>query len=446
MSEYKKIKLGDFLSERKNKFEPEDKSLFEYKKIEKIDFANGKIFLSEYKPTKTKQIKVGIDDLVFSGLNIEKGAVAINDTGEVLVVSANYSTCEVDYSIVEKKYFSLLLKSPNFKKLLKDHLKKDYGFTRPKHLLPLEIDLPDINTQEIIANSLIKKQNIQSLLCFKNEQQHEYIASLRQAILQDAIQGKLTEDWRKQNPDVEPASELLKKIELVKGKLIKNKLLKAGAKTKNPLTVRDLKIPKSWFWAKGEEIFFVTKLAGFEYSKYVKLKSEGDVPVIRAQNVKPLRIDETNLLYLDLNISKILGRCALTKPCLLVTFIGAGIGDVCIFNKNERWHLAPNVAKMEYYDGCENMMNLKFLNYYLLSVSGQFEIFKHRKATAQPCLSMATIRDIDFPIPPIKEQKEIVKKVDELMKMVNDLEVQIKENKTTADLLIQSVLREAFSK
>jgi restriction endonuclease S subunit len=64
----------------------------------------------------------------------------------------------------------------------------------------------------------------------------------------------------------------------------------------------------------------------------------------------------------------------------------------------------------------------------------------------QPNVNATSLSKLMLPIPSITEQKEIVKKVDQLMKMISDLEVQIQKNKTTADLLMQSVLREAFSK
>ena len=107
---WKEIKFADFLKERKGLLEPNNTKLFNYKKIDKIDFAKGNLFLTEYSPTKTKQIIVYPNDFIFSGLNIEKGAVTINTTGERLVVSANYSTCEVDYSVIDMDFFLLFMK------------------------------------------------------------------------------------------------------------------------------------------------------------------------------------------------------------------------------------------------------------------------------------------------------------------------------------------------
>jgi hypothetical protein len=47
---WKKTKIGEFLFERKGLLDPNDRALFSFKKIEKIDFSEGKIFLSDYSP------------------------------------------------------------------------------------------------------------------------------------------------------------------------------------------------------------------------------------------------------------------------------------------------------------------------------------------------------------------------------------------------------------
>jgi type I restriction enzyme S subunit len=314
---------------------------------------------------------------------------------------------------------------------------------RFEDLCNIEISIPDYSEQQGLYNKLINSQKSSNILDAELKNQLELLKKLRQQLLQDAVQGKLVE----QNKKDEPANELLKKIKKQKDTLIKQKKLKIGRATEQSVSlINEVEIPKSWQWCKSDEIFFVTKLAGFEYSEHISLKESGEIPVVRAQNVRPLSIDKTNLLYIDAKTSATLERCALIKKCLLVTFIGAGIGDVATFEETERWHLAPNVAKMEPFEGCEELTNVKYLNYYLMSRLGQKEIFKHVKATAQPSLSMGTIRDIDFAIPPLAEQNRIVQKLDELMQYCNELEASIKQSESHNEKLLQQVLREALRK
>jgi type I restriction enzyme, S subunit len=245
------------------------------------------------------------------------------------------------------------------------------------------------------------------------------IKKLRKLILTLAMRGKLVS----QDPNDEPASELLKSIEAEKQQLIEGKKLKVGQLTSDSKKInQNIEIPSSWIWVKGVDLFFITKLAGFEYTKHIDLQDAGEVPVIRAQNVKPFELNTDNLKYIDLKTSKLLERCALTKEALLVTFIGAGIGDIALFDFQERWHLAPNVAKMEPFIGCEDKINLKYITYFLNSRIGRDEIFKHLKSTAQPSISMGTIRDIDYPLAPLAEQRRIVTEIDRLMARCDELE------------------------
>jgi len=441
--------LSDFLIERDGRFKPNDPKIARYKRLDKIDFS-GKIHISE-KPSKTDMIIIEPGDLVISGINVAKGALAVYDGDEPLTATIHYSSYRFNENKIDIEFLKRFLKSPAFISELQDQVKGGIKTEiKPKHLLPLKARIPELAEQQKINHYFDAIDNEISDLSNEVNTQSSYLTKLRQAILQEAIEGKLTVDWRKENPvrkgdpDYD-AEALLEKIQAEKEKLIKSKELKKGKLPKDSKSFRDLlEIPKQWVWVKADEVYFITKLAGFEYTKYIVLLENGDIPVIRAQNVRPLNIDKTNLLYIDEETSEKLSRCALTKECLLVTFIGAGIGDVATFMEKERWHLAPNVAKMEPFKNCDHFINNKYSNYFLLSNSGQREVFKHIKATAQPSLSMETIRDIDFPLPPLAEQQAIVDRVEKFLSMVDELEKQVSERKEQSEQLMQAVLREAF--
>jgi len=440
---WSKTIIGDFLFERKGKYKPTDEAIQGLKRIEKIDFS-GNFHIGD-KSSKTNMILVKQGDLVISGINVAKGAMGIYDMEEDVVATIHYSSYTFDKNKINVGYFKRFLKSVEFIRLLNEQIKGGIKTEiKPKHILPLEINLPDIETQNEIVSKFEKVETDISKLNGEVFSQEKLLKKLRQSILQEAIEGKLTASWREQNPDVESASILLEKIKQKKEQLIKDKKMKKSKAISNSKTNRMIDISPSWIWAKGDELFFTTKLAGFEYTEHIKLKDTGEVPVIRAQNVRPFYIKKDSLKYIDMDISLKLHRCALTKPALLITFIGAGIGDVALFNEKERWHLAPNVAKQEVFQGCEEFILLKFINHFLMSDYGRKEIFKHVKATAQPSLSMGTIRDIDYPLPPFEEQKEIVKKIENLFKICDELETQINSSKTNSQTLIQAVLKEAF--
>lgn len=230
------------------------------------------------------------------------------------------------------------------------------------------------------------------------------VDSLKNSILESAFSGKIT----LQNETESASTTLISIIENKKEYLKSNNL-----KDNNKYNVKHdtRQIPDNWIWTSIGELCFVTKLAGFEYTKYIapNLSVIGEIPVVRAQNIKPNKFIKSSSEFISLELSKQLYRCALDCKCTLMTFIGAGIGESAVFDEKERYHLAPNVAKI-----VPGMDINKYLMYYFMSPSGKKNIFQYIKQTAQPCLSMETIRSISVPLAPLEEQKRIVDKIENI--------------------------------
>lgn len=238
---------------------------------------------------------------------------------------------------------------------------------------------------------------------------------MKKSILQLAMQGKLVE----QRPEEGTADELYKQIITEKAQLIKDGKIKKE-KSLPEITEDEIpfEIPSSWKWVSINEIAFVTKLAGFEYTKYManSIMPCGEVPIVRAKNIKPNSFRENENEFITMELSEQLSRCALDEKCVLMTFIGAGIGEVAVFDNVRRNHLAPNVAKIV---PCVDINY--FLMYYLMSAVGQIQVFQYMKQTAQPSLSMEVIRKVLVPLPPLAEQKRIVAKIEELLPYCDQL-------------------------
>ena len=97
----------------------------------------------------------------------------------------------------------------------------------------------------------------------------------------------------------------------------------------------------------------------------------GEVPIVRAKNIKPNSFRENKSEFITMELSEKLSRCALDEKCVLMTFIGAGIGEVAVFDNIRRNHLAPNVAKIVPYVDINY-----FIMYYLMSAVGQAQVFQ----------------------------------------------------------------------
>jgi type I restriction enzyme S subunit len=102
---------------------------------------------------------------------------------------------------------------------------------------------------------------------------------LKGLVLQLAIQGKLTANWRKENPNSEPASELLKRIQKEKEQLVKDKKIKKE-KPLSPITKDDIPclLPESWVWKRLGEI--VTLKSGTTFNKSLE-ETSGDYMYVK---------------------------------------------------------------------------------------------------------------------------------------------------------------------
>jgi type I restriction enzyme S subunit len=315
----------------------------------------------------------------------------------------------------------------------------------------IQIPLAPLNEQRrIVAKIEALKARSQRV-----KEELEAIAPLldqfRQSVLAAAFRGDLTADWREKNPDVEPASELLKQIQKEREERYEQACIKAKREGKQkprkifPQEIPLLEdeclydLPESWAITNINFLAHVTKLAGFEYTKYIKLEDLGEIPVVRAQNVQMGKFVKENIKYISKETSDLLERSQLHGREILMVFIGAGTGNVCLAPQERRWHLAPNVAKIDI-DGIFN----KYLLFYLQSPIGQRTTLSWAKATAQPSLSMETIRKISVYVPPLAEQQEIVRWIESLLQVANQVEQQYKQAKAHLAQLDRSILAKAF--
>jgi type I restriction enzyme S subunit len=188
-------------------------------------------------------------------------------------------------------------------------------------------------------------------------------------------------------------------------------------------------------------ISFVTKLAGFEYTKYLAGAPEGDVLLIRAGNVKNNGLKLENAATIPSEISDQLPRSQLKPGDVVMTFIGAKIGEVTFISVNHpRLHCGPNIAKIT----PSAFVDQRYLVAALQSPFVQEQIQNITKLTAQPNLSMKTIRKLIIPVPPLSEQRQIVAELDALQAEVDALKRLQAETSAELDALLPSILDRAF--
>jgi type I restriction enzyme S subunit len=262
----------------------------------------------------------------------------------------------------------------------------------------------------------------------------DLLKNIKQAILQQAIQGKLTEDWRKQNPDVEPASELLKRIKAEKEKLIKEKKIRKE-KPLPPITQDEIpfELPDGWVWCRLGEI-------GITQTGTTPPKNDSTYYGDYISFIQPSNITDNGLnfdcIYLSekgINKSRFIPKFSNLMVC-----IGGSAGKTC-FNEidvtcNQQINTITGLEGVEY----------KFLDIVLKSPYFYNEVWDTIKQGSTPILNKGNWSKIIIPLCSTAEQKVIVEKVEKLMQNVSAMEEEIQKSEQNAEMLMQAVLKEAF--
>lgn len=425
------VKIGSFLKERKVKLKPQVANYSGLQRIEKIDFS-GKIYLSPIQ-TNTDMILVKSGDLVISGINVEKGALAISTGTEDVLASIHYSAYEFDDKKIDIDYLKWFLKSNIFKKLLLKQtgsgIKKEI---KAKHLLPIEIQLPSLKQQHEIVQQIQGVANYIEEVNRQIQQQAKYAEMLRQSILQQAVEGKLCE----QDPNDEPASVLLEKIKAEKERLIAEKKIKK----QKPLPLindeeKPFELPKGWEWCR------VGALCESSLGKMLdKKKNKGQLrPYLRNLNVQWFKFNLSDVLEMRFTDEEKERYTVKYGDAVICEGGYPGMGAIWENTENIYFQKALHRNRF-FFEG----MNYYFL-YYLYSIFYNGKLKKYCTGMGIQHLTGKSLANIPIPVPPLAELQRIVKKVEILFQLLDKLEQEISNAKLYASDLIEAVLQEAFS-
>ncbi len=273
-----------------------------------------------------------------------------------------------------------------------------------------------------------KAQKVEDLL----SDQLTQLENLNQAILQEAVQGKLVP----QNPEDEQASELLKRI--------KSEKLESGKKEKPLPPIKPEEIPfeisESWVWCRLGEI---SKNVEYGTSQKAEMTSE-HIPVLRMNNIQSGKIDYTNLKYVSESIADL--------PKLFLVD-----GDM-LFNRTNSYEL---VGKTATYRGSNNSMTFAS---YLIRVQYDINVISEfisnyinspicRETQLEPEIIQQNgqanfngtkLQNILVPLPPLSEQTRIVAEIEKQFAKTKQLKEHIIANQQATEQLLKALLHGAF--
>ena len=441
---WKKYSIGDFLIRSKQavKIQPQEN----YSLVTIRMYHKGVVKRSEVKGSSIKSpalYKIKSGQFILSGIDARNGAFGI--VPEELtdaVVTNDFWTHSIDTSIIDIDFFYWFTTTSKFYEAC---IKASEGTTNRQRLqadkfYSFDVWLPSIAEQKSWANKITIINAKCDVLNQELNQQQSYLGLLRQTILQEAVQGKLT----KQNPADEPASELLKRIKAEKQKLTKEGKLKKE-KELPPITDDEIPfaLPEGWVWCRLGELILkseagkslvcerreaihpewgIIKVSAMSWGKFDEKENK-----VLPTNVSPTleyKINEGDYLISRANTEELIGKSVI---------VGDLNSNLLLSDKSIRLVFSEQVSKSY----------LKFYNdtnfareYYKRVASGTSDSMKN--------ITREQMYHLPIPLPSYPIQNHIVEKVESFFHHITQLEQQVTTSQTQARQLLQAVLAEAF--
>lgn len=227
----------------------------------------------------------------------------------------------------------------------------------------------------------------------------EILKRFRQAVLSEAVSGRLTEEWRNEQKQ---SKELpLRKISEITSKVGSGATPRGGEKS---------------------------------------YKSSG-IPFIRSMNVVFNGFKRDGLAFLDKNQANELRNVEVKANDVLLNITGASIGRVTLAPFDmEGARVNQHVCIIR----PTELVKPEYLNAYLSSPAMQQIIGAENYGVTRQALTKEQILNFEIPIPSIEEQSEIVQRIEFLFAYANRLEMHLQAALLQLDNLTPALLAKAF--
>ncbi|MBI5896020.1 MAG: restriction endonuclease subunit S [Desulfobacterales bacterium] len=460
---WKSVSIGSVCT-AVEKINPKDnpEKKFKYIDISSIDnqkyqIVNAKHYAGSDAPSRARQL-VETGDIIFSTVRTYlKNFSLVTEPFNGQIASTGFCVLRPAIPALSKYIYYFVQYQPFLTELSKFQRGTSYPAVRDNDVFAQLIPIaPDEEIPHIVAE--IEKQFSRLDQAVQNlKRVKANLKRYKAAVLKAAVEGKLTEQWRKEHPDVEPADKLLKRIlaerrkrweenELAKmkakGKVPKDDKWKSRCKDSEPIETSAFpKLPNKWIWARIEDVGQVQlgRQRAPKYHSGANMK-----PYLRVQNVFEDRIDLEDVMEMDFPANdfenyklepgdillnegqspELLGRPAIYR---------GELPNACFTNTLIRFQVSPPIKP-----------DFSLLVFRAYMRSRRF--MKEGTITTNIAhLSAGRFAKIEYPLPPLEEQAEIVKESQKYLSIIDALNKEADRGLKRADRLRQAILKKAFS-
>jgi type I restriction enzyme, S subunit len=277
------------------------------------------------------------------------------------------------------------------------------------------------------------------------------LKNFRRSVLAAAFSGELTKEWREEKSEIENAKQLINRVSSERKERYAEAVKKAKQKgIRKPTDFdnyevnlkRDFdlsELPNAWEWVDFR--FLMAEDKAFCYG--VVQPGVEDINgnyLIRAGDIKNNSVDTWELRTISKAVDNEYLRSKVEGGEILITVVGAGIGECGIVPDNcNGYNIARAVAKVPIKD-----FDSKYILYWLNTSTAINWMKGESREVARPTLNLEQLKTIPIPLAPIEEQKEIVRKVEELFHFADSIEARYQKAKTWFDKIPQAILSKAF--
>jgi len=267
------------------------------------------------------------------------------------------------------------------------------------------------------------------------------LIQLRQAILQEAVLGKLVP----QDLNDEPASILLEKIKKRKTALVETKKIRKG-KPLPPISEEEIsfELPAGWGWSRFGDL--VDRVFDGPFGSNLKTSdyTSSGVRVVRLENLDYLGFKKHKKSFVSIEKYELLKKHSVFENDIIFgSFIADGVKTTLLPNLDGNAIAKADCFCIRYN---HEFLIKELILFFLSSHFVYGNLIKKVHGMTRMRINTTQLKKIIFPLPPLAEQKRIVKKVKKLFTLCDTLESEIKESEIAAEKLMQSVLQEAFGK